>query len=143
MRVVWSVDVLRYRFFVFFLMIRRPPRATRTDTRFPYTTLFRSRRRHEELRQRSAQRFREGVRLRARLPGPAARRRARRLAGWHRQHRDAGAPPPRGHHQRRPGAPAPQAALTVAPGTAAQIEKATRRARVCQYVLTPVVPVAK
>src|SRR3546814_19718527 len=26
----------------FFLMIRRPPRATRTDTRFPYTTLFRS-----------------------------------------------------------------------------------------------------
>src|SRR3546814_12273780 len=28
--------------FVFFLMIRRPPRATRTDTRFPYTTLFRS-----------------------------------------------------------------------------------------------------
>src|SRR3546814_7509442 len=32
-------------------MIRRPPRSTRTDTRFPYTTLFRSRRierrRHE------------------------------------------------------------------------------------------------
>src|SRR3546814_10362663 len=23
-------------------MIRRPPRSTRTDTRFPYTTLFRS-----------------------------------------------------------------------------------------------------
>src|SRR3546814_11600198 len=29
--------------FVFFLMIRRPPRSTRTDTLFPYTTLFRSR----------------------------------------------------------------------------------------------------
>src|SRR3546814_6549079 len=28
-------------FFVF-LMIRRPPRSTRTDTLFPYTTLFRS-----------------------------------------------------------------------------------------------------
>src|SRR3546814_1920233 len=28
--------------FVFFLMIRRPPRSTRTDTLFPYTTLFRS-----------------------------------------------------------------------------------------------------
>src|SRR3546814_4072319 len=28
----------------FFLMIRRPPRSTRTDTLFPYTTLFRSRR---------------------------------------------------------------------------------------------------
>src|SRR3546814_1273455 len=28
-------------------MIRRPPRSTRTDTLFPYTTLFRSRRRHQ------------------------------------------------------------------------------------------------
>src|SRR3546814_13627184 len=28
--------------FSFFLMIRRPPRSTRTDTLFPYTTLFRS-----------------------------------------------------------------------------------------------------
>src|SRR3546814_8473475 len=27
---------------VFCLMIRRPPRSTRTDTLFPYTTLFRS-----------------------------------------------------------------------------------------------------
>src|SRR3546814_11949522 len=31
----------------FFLMIRRPPRSTRTDTLFPYTTLFRSVRRGE------------------------------------------------------------------------------------------------
>src|SRR3546814_18411927 len=30
--------------FLFLLRIRRPPRSTRTDTRFPYTTLFRSRR---------------------------------------------------------------------------------------------------
>src|SRR3546814_5144621 len=30
---------------LFFLMIRRPPRSTRTDTLFPYTTLFRSGRR--------------------------------------------------------------------------------------------------
>src|SRR3546814_14709764 len=29
-------------FFFFFLTIRRPPRSTRTDTLFPYTTLFRS-----------------------------------------------------------------------------------------------------
>src|SRR3546814_14857202 len=28
----------------FFLMLRRPPRSTRTDTLFPYTTLFRSHR---------------------------------------------------------------------------------------------------
>src|SRR3546814_2487309 len=27
---------------LFFLMIRRPPRSTLTDTLFPYTTLFRS-----------------------------------------------------------------------------------------------------
>src|SRR3546814_16823240 len=31
------------KLFNFFLMIRRPPRSTRTDTLFPYTTLFRSR----------------------------------------------------------------------------------------------------
>src|SRR3546814_9014472 len=31
-----------YRIVFFFLMIRRPPRSTRTDTLFPYTTLFRS-----------------------------------------------------------------------------------------------------
>src|SRR3546814_11324872 len=38
-------DVSRYSYiysFFFFLMIRRPPRSTRTDTLFPYTTLFRS-----------------------------------------------------------------------------------------------------
>src|SRR3546814_7645628 len=43
-------------------MIRRPPRATRTDTRFPYTTLFRSR-------------HRAGA-----LPAGAGRRHADRLA---------------------------------------------------------------
>src|SRR3546814_2582581 len=34
---------MHLHFFFFFLMIRRPPRSTRTDTLFPYTTLFRSR----------------------------------------------------------------------------------------------------
>src|SRR3546814_11903848 len=34
--------ICRRYFCVFFLMIRRPPRSTRTDTLFPYTTLFRS-----------------------------------------------------------------------------------------------------
>src|SRR3546814_12192470 len=34
--------VFSISFFIFFLMIRRPPRSTRTDTLFPYTTLFRS-----------------------------------------------------------------------------------------------------
>src|SRR3546814_14473884 len=35
------VSLFCYLFF-FFLMIRRPPRSTRTDTLFPYTTLVRS-----------------------------------------------------------------------------------------------------
>src|SRR3546814_11413575 len=37
---VISHELLYYLFF--FLMIRLPPRSTRTDTLFPYTTLFRS-----------------------------------------------------------------------------------------------------
>src|SRR3546814_8863088 len=36
-----SLDCLMWVCF-FFLRIRRPPRSTRTDTLFPYTTLFRS-----------------------------------------------------------------------------------------------------
>src|SRR3546814_15403163 len=44
--VLQSFFVLRTLFVLlyslFFLMIRRPPRSTRTDTLFPYTTLFRS-----------------------------------------------------------------------------------------------------
>src|SRR3546814_14369604 len=38
---------------VFFLMLRPPPRSTRTDTPFPYTTLFRS---WVDHRRRSARR---------------------------------------------------------------------------------------
>src|SRR3546814_4658540 len=37
-----TVSSCSFIVFVFFLMIRRPPRSTRTDTLFPYTTLFRS-----------------------------------------------------------------------------------------------------
>src|SRR3546814_2265338 len=37
--------------FVFFLIVRRPPRSTRTDTLFPYTTLFRSH--HQRARERA------------------------------------------------------------------------------------------
>src|SRR3546814_14104241 len=40
---MWCIcSIVMYIFF--FLMIRRPPRSTRTDTLFPYTTLFRSHR---------------------------------------------------------------------------------------------------
>src|SRR3546814_21023534 len=36
------MSLVLYLFVFFFLMRRRPPRSTRTDTLFPYTTLFRS-----------------------------------------------------------------------------------------------------
>src|SRR3546814_5411732 len=44
---------------VFFLMLRRPPRSTRTDTLFPYTTLFRSDRyrRHDAIGHQRSVRF--------------------------------------------------------------------------------------
>src|SRR3546814_6913629 len=38
----YCVFLLCTSIYFFFLMIRRPPRSTRTDTLFPYTTLFRS-----------------------------------------------------------------------------------------------------
>src|SRR3546814_18094789 len=40
---------------IFFLMIRRPPRSTRTDTLFPYTTLFRSEGAATDTRRRGSQ----------------------------------------------------------------------------------------
>src|SRR3546814_15766387 len=41
--VCWlMIGVFVHLVYLFFLMIRRPPRSTRTDTLFPYTTLFRS-----------------------------------------------------------------------------------------------------
>src|SRR3546814_12791183 len=42
MRVFLS-NIVDFVLLFFFLMIRLPPRSTRTDTLFPYTTLFRSR----------------------------------------------------------------------------------------------------
>src|SRR3546814_7282655 len=69
---------------VFFLMIRRPPRSTRTDTLFPYTTLFRSVGRcHAGISQSStvggaragrAARARSGFSSKARHPYPCAGR---------------------------------------------------------------------
>src|SRR3546814_13211334 len=42
---IFSPSLLPFCFF-FFLMLRRPPRSTLTDTLFPSTTLFRSQRDH-------------------------------------------------------------------------------------------------
>src|SRR3546814_5441993 len=55
-------------------MIRRPPRSTRTDTLFPYTTLFRSAAPAARVQDASW-----GVSSLGRLRRQAARRRARRL----------------------------------------------------------------
>src|SRR3546814_13734409 len=51
-----------YSFF-FFLMIRRPPRSTRTDTLFPYTTLFRSRFRQVDCRWHRSRRPTDVIRV--------------------------------------------------------------------------------
>src|SRR3546814_20383600 len=37
-----SMCVRECYLFLFFILVRRPPRSTRTDPLFPYTTLFRS-----------------------------------------------------------------------------------------------------
>src|SRR3546814_10629869 len=53
-------------------MIRRPPRSTRTDTLFPYTTLFRSLRRdreHNGVRDDAQKRERAARANRPRFPG--------------------------------------------------------------------------
>src|SRR3546814_2897689 len=107
---------------VFFLMIRRPPRSTRTDTLFPYTTLFRSPRGrgagllpappHPDRGGRPA--GVEGVRRRRRRGVAPQRRRRRRLhqaggaalvlLGQPRRRRRARVPhPPRLHDVRQPG----------------------------------------
>src|SRR3546814_3421853 len=58
-------------------MIRRPPRSTRTDTLFPYTTLFRSPR-------TATRRRRSAARTPARSTGSRV---VRRLRGWWRPQR--------------------------------------------------------
>src|SRR3546814_9726336 len=59
----------------FCLMIRRPPRSTRTDTPFPYTTLFRSHAaRHRRRAEGGRQLGDERIVRRAQSPGPGYRR---------------------------------------------------------------------
>src|SRR3546814_21027943 len=77
----------------FFLMIRRPPRSTRTDTLFPYTTLFRSFLRagfggeaEVDRRRRAPARFGGFDRLHVPLLGPP-------FGGGQRERRAFGKPP--------------------------------------------------
>src|SRR3546814_13903541 len=60
-------------------MIRRPPRSTRTDTLFPYTTLFRSRERPARAVPRPAPDA-AGAQCLAGVPPAAQRRRRDRLS---------------------------------------------------------------
>src|SRR3546814_16354271 len=64
---------LLFVLFLLFLMIRQPPRSTRTDTLFPYTTLFRS------PGARIAQRVGDSPAARARLKDRLAANIARRV----------------------------------------------------------------
>src|SRR3546814_4469755 len=81
---------------IFFLMIRRPPRSTRTDTLFPCTTLFRS---HAEVHP-DAQSQPRAAALSRRGPGPEPRR--GRDPGGHPDGRIRRLP---GHLRRLPHAP--------------------------------------
>src|SRR3546814_9516792 len=82
--------------YFFFLMIRRPPRSTRTDTLFPYTTLFRS--------DRLCAGARRGTLRRGGRPG--AGRQASRGQG--------ALPAPGAHRLRRSARPAPLCAALPA-----------------------------
>src|SRR3546814_16828328 len=65
--------VLSYFFvlmFVFFLMMRRPPRSTRTATLFPYTPLFRS---HQSWRPNPKPRVLNPIDSRAQFPAKTIR----------------------------------------------------------------------
>src|SRR3546814_6730805 len=75
-------------------MIRRPPRSTRTDTLFPYTTLFRS-----AGAGKSAGRKADAPRQQPGRSSPAGRRRARRRAA-HRDRERQLWRPPRDHRER-------------------------------------------
>src|SRR3546814_10727488 len=71
-------------------MIRRPPRSTRTDTLFPYTTLFRSSERARaaavrQHQQRMAAATRQNEGMGERMEG-AKEEAHRQSSGLHRQH---------------------------------------------------------
>src|SRR3546814_14203756 len=84
-------------------MIRRPPRSTRTDTLFPYTTLFRS---HADI---AAERGQPALFRNLGLHHHAGRRAVRKLAGVARGDRVAFA-----HHRLQAGEPFEGGVGTVA-----------------------------
>src|SRR3546814_14692965 len=88
--------------YFFFLMCRLPPRSTRTDTLFPYTTLFRAR---PMARGQGAVSRLPAVLPDGRLLRDVLRRRGRRGGGpGHRPDHPRPAQRPAGADGRRPGA---------------------------------------
>src|SRR3546814_11526232 len=118
--------------FIFFLMIRPPPRSTRTDTLFPYTTLFRSGLEHARFQPG---RHRHAELLAGRHEGvlPFAAKDQRLLYGAPAQPGDDGL-----HAAARAGAVVPGSDVTAvghalrlfADGTVAAVEKILNRKKV-------------
>src|SRR3546814_8402523 len=90
--VEWGV--VRVLDIVFFLVIRRPPRSTRTDTLFPYTTRFRSGRSARTSPCKSASRW-PPRRCTCRRRRDSSRNRGRRNRGCSRRARRHANPPHR------------------------------------------------
>src|SRR3546814_18365249 len=81
LHVFYVLSIMLLSLALFLLLVRRPPRSTRTDTLFPYTTLFRSqglrrnlragahRGRHRDDLVLAADRVRQGLRRRGEAGG--------------------------------------------------------------------------
>src|SRR3546814_11605159 len=112
-------------------MIRRPPRSTRTDTLFPYTTLFRS------VQGRARRACRGGGQDARRRPREGdGRDRARRRRRRHPDRRKADGHPPRRRYRHR------RRARRAAVRERAEIGTASFRERVCPHVYTLLVAVS-
>src|SRR3546814_13145059 len=111
-------------------MIRRPPRSTRTDTLFPYTTLFRSRYESLYAKDEISQQTLDQVRTTARALKAQADQAAAQLTAVQTTTEQLGA--------KRAQLAAAQAAVAQAQAALdqakpQQIGRASCRERVCQY----------
>src|SRR3546814_16747086 len=116
---------------MFFLMRRRPPRSTRTDTLFPYTTLFRSTSPITTISRRDAERAGQTD------LGQVIRDLPQNFSGGQ---NPTIAPTGQGSFSKVSGSSTlnlrglgPDASLTLLHGHRVEIGRASGRARVCQY----------
>src|SRR3546814_17412473 len=99
-------------------MIRRPPRSTRTDTLFPYTTLFRS---HDADRERATEGRGAMIRLAAALTASASLLvNQPALAQDHSRHQGMSMP---GMQMPTPQKPAAKKAVSKKPGVKKQLRR--------------------